>query len=66
MNGRVPLGGFNNYTIIISNARGLRPDHSRSTLAFPEIATSLGTRAAASPVVDCRAEFYVALLVLMH
>ena len=43
VNGRVPLGGFNNYTIIISNARGLRPDHSRSTLAFPEIAPSLGT-----------------------
>ena len=38
--GRVPLGGFHNYVVIISNARGLRPDNSRSTLNFPEIAPS--------------------------
>ena len=37
---RVPLGGFHNYIVIISNARDLRPDNSRSTLEFPEIAPS--------------------------
>jgi hypothetical protein len=37
---RVPLGGFHNYIVINSNARDLRPDNSRSTLEFPEIAPS--------------------------
>ena len=38
VNGRVPLGGFHNYIDVVSNARGLWPDNSRSTLEFPEIA----------------------------
>ena len=40
VNGRVPLGGFHNYIVVVSNAWGLWPDNSRSTLEFPEIAPS--------------------------
>ena len=40
VNGRVPLGGFHNYIVVVSNARGLWPDNSRSTLEFSEIAPS--------------------------
>ena len=41
VNGRVPLGGFHNYIVIASNAQGLRPDNSRSTLEFPENAADI-------------------------
>ena len=40
VNGCVPLGGFHNYIVVVSNGWGLWPDDSRSTLEFPEIAPS--------------------------
>jgi hypothetical protein len=41
VNGRVPLGGFHNYILILSNARGLQLDNSPSTLEFPESAPDI-------------------------
>ena len=41
VNGRVPLGGFHNYILILSNARGLQLDNSPSTLEFPESAADI-------------------------
>ena len=41
VNGRGPLGGFHNYILILSNARGLQLDNSPSTLEFPESAADI-------------------------
>ena len=41
VNGRGPLGGFHNYILILSNARGLQLDNSPSTLEFPENAADI-------------------------
>ena len=41
VSGRVPSVGFHNYIVIFSNARGLRPDNSRSIFEFPENAVDI-------------------------
>ena len=41
VNCHLPLGGFHNYIIILSNARGLWPDNSRSIFEFPENAVDI-------------------------